>query len=342
MTLHDEIAEEIENSGAMPFSRYMDLALYHSSLGFYATRGAGRRKDFITSPETGPLFGKLVATALDRWWGELGRPTTFNFVEVGAGSGTLARSTLHANPACRKALNYIAVEISDIQRAQHPSGVTSTKKLPKKLGTGVIFANELLDNLPFDLYESGDSGVWKHVCIDLNEDSFCETLLVEGNGQKELFGKPQKPYLRIPDQVEARRWLTDALGLLQTGWIVVIDYAVESYPAPEGHQWLRTYRSHGYGDHPLEEPGSQDITADVDISQLNHVRPISALHSQHSWLKGLGIEDLVKQGEDLWLENVAAPDIKAIEARSRGIEAAALLDPMGLGAFKVMEWEITS
>ena len=48
MNLHEEIAQEITLNGAMPFSRFMELALYHPSLGFYASGGAGRRKDFIT------------------------------------------------------------------------------------------------------------------------------------------------------------------------------------------------------------------------------------------------------------------------------------------------------
>ena len=43
--------------------------------GFYASgRAAGRRGDFITSPEVGPLFGAVVARALDAWWAELGSP----------------------------------------------------------------------------------------------------------------------------------------------------------------------------------------------------------------------------------------------------------------------------
>ena len=58
--LERRVADEIERRGPVPFSEVMDLALYDPALGFYATGGAaGRRGDFITSPEVGPLFGAV-------------------------------------------------------------------------------------------------------------------------------------------------------------------------------------------------------------------------------------------------------------------------------------------
>ena len=70
--------------GAIPFSEYMRLALYGEG-GFYTTGGrAGRRGgDFITSPEVGPLFGTVIARALDAWWKELGSPSRFDVIECG-------------------------------------------------------------------------------------------------------------------------------------------------------------------------------------------------------------------------------------------------------------------
>ena len=73
---------------------------------------AGRRGDFITSPEVGPLFGAVVARALDTWWREVGEPDPFVVVEAGAGPGTLCRTVLAASPACAPALRYVLVERS--------------------------------------------------------------------------------------------------------------------------------------------------------------------------------------------------------------------------------------
>src|SRR4051812_5633628 len=109
--IHDSIAsaELIDGQRAITFERFMEIALYGEH-GFYNSGGAaGRRGDFITSPEVGPLFGAVLARALDGWWRELGRPTHFTVVEAGAGPGTLARSIVAAAPECAGAMRYVAV-----------------------------------------------------------------------------------------------------------------------------------------------------------------------------------------------------------------------------------------
>ncbi|HET7719837.1 MAG TPA: SAM-dependent methyltransferase, partial [Acidimicrobiales bacterium] len=94
----------------MGFEQVVELALYHPTFGFYETGGsAGRSGDFLTSPEVGPLFGAVLARALDAWWSELGQPAPFTVVEAGAGRGALAKAVLAAEPACRPALRYVAV-----------------------------------------------------------------------------------------------------------------------------------------------------------------------------------------------------------------------------------------
>ena len=98
--LEDRIAAAIGRRGPVPFSEVMEAALYDPAHGFYATSGAaGRRGDFLTSPEVGPVFGAVIARALDRWWRDTGEPDPFVVVEGGAGVGTLAVSVLAARPS---------------------------------------------------------------------------------------------------------------------------------------------------------------------------------------------------------------------------------------------------
>ena len=67
------VAERARRLGPLPFDEVVDLALYHPEFGFYSRGGgAGRGQDFLTSPEVGPLFGAVLANALDAWWRELG------------------------------------------------------------------------------------------------------------------------------------------------------------------------------------------------------------------------------------------------------------------------------
>src|SRR5437868_13659028 len=58
-------AEIAEQGGAIPFSRFMELALYAPNLGYYSGGAAklGRDGDFTTAPEISPLFGATLARA---------------------------------------------------------------------------------------------------------------------------------------------------------------------------------------------------------------------------------------------------------------------------------------
>ena len=323
--------------GGIPFSRFMDIALYGNH-GFYVSGGsAGRRGDFITSPEVGPLFGTVLAGWIDAEWERLGSPAEFTVVEAGAGPGTLARSVLAAAPRCSGALRYVAVETSAAQRECHPEGVESVATMPARVDHGVIIANELLDNLPFSLWVH-DEG-WREAHVTVSGDGFAEVLRA---GEPTFPLKPGAPHgARVPVQTAAAGWLRDALGSLAHGSVLVLDYCtartVEAAAMP-WREWLRTYAGHGRGGHYLRNPGTQDITAQVMIDQLAAVREPDAVRSQSQFLQRWGIDDLVSEGIRVWRENAAAPTLAAMRMRSRVSESEALLDPSGLGAFTVLEW----
>ena len=96
--LRSLIGSEIAATGPMPFSRFMELALYEAELGFYETTGqaGGRRGDFVTSVEAGPLFGAVIGDWLDEVWDEAGQPERFRVAEAAAGVGTLWRGVVKA------------------------------------------------------------------------------------------------------------------------------------------------------------------------------------------------------------------------------------------------------
>src|SRR3954469_2843290 len=115
------LVDHLVAHGPIGFDEYVDHPLYAPGLAFYATGGgAGRRRDFLTSPEVGPLFGAVVARALDAEGVRLGQPSPFTVLEGGAGRGALARSVRGAGPGCLAvgALRYVCVERSDRLRAE--------------------------------------------------------------------------------------------------------------------------------------------------------------------------------------------------------------------------------
>lgn len=330
-------AEIAQAGGSIPFARYMELALYGPA-GFYSTVGrAGRRGDFITSPEVGPLFGLVLSRAIDDVWRRCGSPDGFVVVDAGAGPGTLARSVLAAQPECLRNGRYVAVEVSATQRELHPEGVESVGTMPAVIENGVVVANELLDNLPFELWVS--DGGWKEAHVIDTGTGFAE-VLVPGTP---TFPLPERAPLgtRAPVQRAAAQWLRSTLSSLRNGSVLVIDYSTPrtiQVAAMPWREWLRTYAGHERGVHYLKESGSQDITTQVLIDQLAAVREPDAVRTQAQFLQLWGIEELAEEGRRVWRESAAAPTLDAMRMRSRISEAEALLAPDGLGGFSVLEW----
>jgi SAM-dependent MidA family methyltransferase len=324
----------------VPFDEFMRDALYGEA-GFYTKPNgghAGRRGDFLTSPEVGPLFGAVVANYLDAIWKRIGEPSEFTVVDVGAGPGTLARSIAAAKPRCFDAMRFIAVELSAGQRDRHPENIESTAAMPTAPFDGVVIANELLDNLPFRLavFDNG----WREAYVGRDADGRpTETLSAPFDPPPAQLLRNATLGARVPLIEQAREWVDSAQQLVRRGTVLAIDYGVpltaELAQRP-WRDWLRTYRGNERGEHYLSRPGSQDITTDIPFDQLPEP---DALRSQAQFLQLWGIDDLVDEGKRIWEEQAARPGLEAMKMRSRVSESEALLDPAGLGSFLVAEWQ---
>ena len=338
----DSITAAIQAAGgAISFEQYMGLALYGEG-GFYQDGGkAGRRGDFITSPEVGPLFAAVVARYLDDCWNELGCPDSFDVVEVGAGPGTLARGIFDAQPQCLSAMKYVAVEISKSQRAMHPDFVESAEEFPDRIIQGVVLANELLDNLPFKLFVF--DGTWKEAFVGLGDGGRFVEVLRTVNNIPEVLPASAPLGSRAPIQVAASQWMLDVTQKLSRGKVLVFDYCSEStseIAVTPWREWLRTYKDHMSGEHYLLKPGSQDITSQVMVDQLLVAIPELVVTKQSDWLQHWGIHDLVSEGARYWEQHKSSPDIFAMKMRSRANEAHVITDVSGVGAFSVLEMAV--
>jgi SAM-dependent MidA family methyltransferase len=277
----------------------------------------------------------------------------------------LARDIQRAEPDCLRALRYVMVERSDVLRAEQRTRLpiepadealgpfarrfgedapvptpgagpvfAALDDMPAVRVDGVvIFANELLDNLPFGIAQRTADG-WSEVRIAHTGDEFSEILVPIENF---AFDAPVGTRAPIPRGIAD--WFRTCDEIVHRGFVVVIDYVAAAAELP-GREWLRTYRGHERGASAVLDPGLQDITADVVREQLLDASPFEASNesTQADWLRTLGIDELVDEGRRTWQAGAATGGLDALAGRSRVNEAAALTDPNGLGAHRVVEF----
>ena len=160
--LTDHIRAEIRAAGgAIPLSRFMELALYAPGLGYYSAGATkfGPAGDFVTAPESGRLFAATVSGVLAHGLRQLGAHA--RMLEVGGGSGAFAEVALKrmleldALPD-RYAILEPSADLRErqrehLQRTLIPTVFELVEWLDRPFEDewdGLLFANEVIDALP--------------------------------------------------------------------------------------------------------------------------------------------------------------------------------------------------
>ena len=306
----------------------------------------GRPDPFVVV-DAGAGRGRLAADVL-RARPDCARALRYVLVERSAALRAAQPELLTLEPADRAFGPAVQDEPDEAPRPIEGIGpiVTSLPELPAlELTHGVVIANELLDNLPFRIVER--AGAWKEVRVGSERDAFVDVVVpaspdVVAAADDVAAGAAIPLGARLPVPTATVDWLAEVGRVLRRGFLVVVDYAdaAASLAGRPQHEWLRTYRAHQRGGPPLDAPGSQDITATVPAEHLVAHAERAGLRlvertDQAAWLASLGIDDLVDDARGLWRERASVGDLEAVAARSRVTEAAALVDPSGLGAHSV-------
>lgn len=329
----ERLRELIRDGGPITFARYMEEALYGPG-GFYRGTPVGVRGDFVTSPHVHPIFSRLVGAALEELWTHLGRPAPFRVVEAGAGDGTMARElaagfgranielvieAVEASPGARSVLGEIATVVAGSIGELAP------------LDPGVVVANELLDNLPFRRVRDR-AGTLLEIRVGLEGDRLVE---VETPCDPDLAAEAPA----VPSGGEATvavgafAFVAQLAARLGTGYALLIDYGSAGGPAGEVHG----YRSHRVLGDVLDDPGSADITAGVDLGAVAERARREGLVafegvSQRSALRALGLEEWMEVERSRQAELLeGARGLEAVRTWGSRSRAALLVDATALG-----------
>lgn len=270
--------------GALPFSRYMELALYAPGLGYYsAGRGMpGAGGDFVTAPEIGNLFARCVA----RQCVPILRATSGSVFEAGAGGGRMCADVLlELEKLDCLPERYFILELSLALRARQletigrlaphlRERVVWLDHLPERF-EGVALANELLDAMPVELVRL-DDGRALRMAVGAEENGFVWrttdapddiAAMVRARLAPDRLPRPYTSEINL----NAEGWVRAAGDWLRAGVLFIFDYGfprAEYYHPDRTHGTLMChYRQRAHGD-PLILPGLQDITTHVDFTAV--------------------------------------------------------------------------
>ncbi|MEE8343348.1 MAG: SAM-dependent methyltransferase [Gammaproteobacteria bacterium] len=311
--LRDTIRQEIRAEGMMPFSRYMEMALYQPGLGYYSAglHKFGARGDFITSPELGSLFAACMARQIEEVAEHLGK---YDILEIGAGSGRLAADILQLIDEPFRPHRYLILERSADLRKVQREHLTATApqwshrvewldRPPEEAWQGVILANEVIDALAVERFRVTASGV-EQICVVASGNGFgwssrpapAKLATACGNLGVELQGGYQSELnLQLPG------WLSAVTRSMHRGLALFIDYGYprrEYYLHERNDGTLICHYRHRAHDDVFFWPGLQDITAFVDFTALAEAADQSGLQvegytNQVMFLLGCGLEQVL-------------------------------------------------
>jgi SAM-dependent MidA family methyltransferase len=312
------IATDILDSGGwIPFTRYMELALYAPGLGYYAagSRKFGAEGDFVTAPEISPMFAKCLTLqarqVLDMTGGDI--------LELGPGSGALAADLF----AELKALgapprNYFLLEVSPELRERqrtvlaerHPEDLgrfTWLDSLPMQF-RGLVLANEVLDVVPFSLVHR-EAGELRERGVILTDAGFAweDQPMAESDLKRRaaaLFPPGDYDYLSEIG-LAAEGLVRTVAGMLESGAAFFVDYGFperEFYHPQRSMGTLRCHYRHRFHSDPFFLPGLQDITAHVDFTAMARAAEqggaeVDGFTTQAHFLISCGLAVLVAQDD---------------------------------------------
>jgi SAM-dependent MidA family methyltransferase len=311
--LLNKILKEISHKGPLPFSRYMEMALYEPGLGYYCAGNIkfGEKGDFITAPEISPLFSQCIARPCKQILTALSNER--GILELGAGSGKMACDLLMAleENSCLPDFYWI-LDLSPELKARQKvlfetkiphlmSKIKWLSTLPKLPFQGVILANEVLDAMPIHRFK---------------QEKILKEYYVAAHGQELTWelSEPSDPHLieqikilHLPEGYSSeinllvKPWLNALNQSLKKGVLLVIDYG---YLEPEYYHSQRTqgtltcyYRHHAHNN-PLILPGIQDITAHVNFTALQKAAAqqgfrVAGYSNQTNFLIRCGLTDFI-------------------------------------------------
>lgn len=322
MNVKERLIERIRGEGPITFEAFLETVLYDEKHGYYRT-GKIDRKDYRTSPEIHPLFGRTIGRYIEAFC-DLAGVRTLDIIEPGGASGRLARQILSAFD--RVAVErYVIVDKGVERREGALEWVTAFDCLePRDDRMTVVVANEFFDALPFhrvanrngtlqEIYVGYDGGFFEQ--MGPPHDSLLPFL-----ARYPVFLQEGQTLEATPYCLPIIERLSD---VVRQGCFLIFDYGYHQTEIAGGRFFegsLLGYKERQIREDVFTDLGEMDITHHVNFDHL------SAMLADSGWQK---------EGEaEQWrfLQRGGIMDLLAAAGREERIAAMWLINPEGLGS----------
>jgi SAM-dependent MidA family methyltransferase len=315
-----------EPSGTISYSRFMELALYHPTMGYYMKEQTkiGKSGDFYTSSSISPVFAEIIASIFIKLIENNLVPPII--VEFGAGNGSFASHVLKTwkkeSPHTFEEGSYFIVETSPYHKKLINESVSpydqvtiieSLKELKENYPSfnGIVFSNEFFDAFPVDIIEEQNGKLME---VRIGEEAgtcLVEKLIPLHNKEIEDFLNQYNVNLKEGYRSEIPlamcKFVSELGDWIQEGIVFTIDYGYTD------EEWglafhkegsLRGYYQHQLINNPLLHVGDMDLTTHIHFDKLIKAGLESGLinymkYRQDEFLMKAGILNYLQEHNDL-------------------------------------------
>lgn len=289
--MYQYLAAQAEKQGFLSFKDFMAAALYHPEYGYYSTGAIsiGRQGDFSTCLTLDPIVSSAICGWIENSMKQTSQHGDYHIVELGGGSGELLQAVMrNISKKLLKRIIYHIVDINPALKKQQREKISSfdmtvtwqqqiTDALHLCEGNCLIIGHEFLDTFPVRILEWTGSE-WFELFLTVTDRHLSEYL---GPPHPPISGLPGYSFEKfIPPQKGQRIEIATSLLNWWLSWNDIardvtwlsIDYG-DYFPGlyrkrPGGT--VRAYWNHHRFDgiDIYKRPGKQDLTADVNFSDL--------------------------------------------------------------------------
>ena len=339
----EEIRALIQERGKITFVDFMEMALFSPQGGYYNSPSDVVGRDFSTAPATHPAFGALIALQLEQIWELLGSPRPFHVIEVGAGSGVLAKDVLSyaskLTSGFSQALEYVGMDYASPRYPVNNAHRVRGHGLPFRDVVGCIISNELLDSFPVHRFTI-QGGRIKEVYVTLRDGELADVLDEPSTPRIEerllSLGVDLPEGFQGEVNLALEEWTQEISSVMRRGVVLTFDYghlAQDIYSPQRSRGTLRCYYRHTLGSNPYHRIGQQDITAHVDFTSLMRSGEEHGLDTVGFTLQRHFLNNL---GASLFLESLKERHLTQRELDANRMALLELVRPGEMGEFKVL------